>query len=212
MARSPADRPRGAAKKDTYSRVVSWLKVVLPLLALVGLSTLFLFARTINPAQDIPFADVDIDKLTADQRIGRPTFSGVTGGGAAFTLSADEAHPDTDGSGRITATEVSARIDLPDGPGIDVAADSARVAPAAKTAGLSGNVHIESTDGYAMTAEMLDIDYDALRLWSEAGITASGQGVDLTAGAFEMTGDGSDEAPYLLVFKDKVKLVYTPDN
>lgn len=215
MARSRSDRPRrrrNSAEQDTYSRVISWLKVLLPLVALVGLSTLFLFARTINPAQDIPFSDVDIEELTAEQRLGRPTFSGVTGGGAAYSLSAERALPALDGSGRITASNVTARIDLPEGPGIDVAADSAVVQNAERRAGLTGNVSIETTNGYDMAAEDLNIDYENLRLWSDAEIDVTGPAVDLTAGRFELTGDGSDETPYLLVFKDKVKLVYRPGN
>ncbi len=54
-----------ATYDNTYSRVVAWLKILLPLLALAILSTLFLVARTIDPAQNIPYADVDIDELDA---------------------------------------------------------------------------------------------------------------------------------------------------
>ncbi len=195
---------------DTYSRVIGWLKVVLPLLALCGLATLFLFARTINPAQNLPFSDVDIDELTQDQRIGRPTFSGVTGGGAAFSLSALQARPDPDSPGTITATDVTARIDLPGGPGIDITADSADVRNADRRAGLRGAVTLRTTDGYDLAARDLNIAYDTMHLWSDNEIAVTGPGLRLNAGRFDMTGDGTADAPYLLVFKDKVKLVYEP--
>ena len=40
----------------TYSRMIAWLKILLPLAALVLLSTLFLFARPRNPIATLPFA------------------------------------------------------------------------------------------------------------------------------------------------------------
>ena len=78
---------------DTYSRVIAWLKILLPLVALGILSILFLVARTIDPAQNLPFADVDIAEITRDQRVSRPNFSAVTADGAAITLSASTARP-----------------------------------------------------------------------------------------------------------------------
>jgi len=66
-----------AACDNTYSRVVAWLRIALPLLALAILSTLFLLARTIDPAQNLPYADIDIDELTREQRIGNPQFAAV---------------------------------------------------------------------------------------------------------------------------------------
>jgi len=76
---------------NTYSRVVAWAKVLLPLLALALLSTLFLVARTVDPAQKLPFADIDVDAIAREQRIGAPKFNGVTKEGTAISLSADSA-------------------------------------------------------------------------------------------------------------------------
>jgi len=78
----------------TYSRVVAWLKVIFPLSALALLSTLFLFARSIDPEQSIPFADVDVKELAREPRITAPEFSGMTADGAAITISAATAKTD----------------------------------------------------------------------------------------------------------------------
>ncbi|MEM1389406.1 MAG: hypothetical protein AAGG54_17485, partial [Pseudomonadota bacterium] len=67
--------------------------MALPLLAIAGLSSLFLVARPIDPAQNIPYADVDIDALTSEQSIGRPTFAGVAENGATYTVTAERAWP-----------------------------------------------------------------------------------------------------------------------
>ena len=47
-----------AARDNVHSRVVFWLKIILPLLALAILSTLFLFSRRIDTDQALPYAEV----------------------------------------------------------------------------------------------------------------------------------------------------------
>ena len=199
-----------ATYDNTYSRVVAWLKIILPLLALAILSTLFLVARKIDPAQNIPYADVDIEELTREQRVGRPTYTGVTKGGAAMTLSAARAKPDLADPNRVTGDRVTAGIDLPDGGRLDVVADAAVIDSAARTAALRGGVRVTSSLGYALTTEELQLDLDTSHVTSTTGIRVTSPMGTLTAGAFEMTGDGGDARPYRLLFTDKVKLVYEP--
>ena len=55
------------AAPNTYSTVVSWAKIILPLVALGLLSTLFLFSRTPDPNRAIPFAAVDVEELAREQ-------------------------------------------------------------------------------------------------------------------------------------------------
>ncbi|MDF0601190.1 hypothetical protein P1J78_10660 [Psychromarinibacter sp. C21-152] len=200
-----------ATYDNTYSRVVSWLKVILPLAALAGLSTLFMVARTIDPAQDIPFADVDIEELTREERIGRPTFSGMTPGGAAFSLSAERARPDPEDPGKIIGEEIRAGIDMPDGTGIEVTAGGGLVDNASRTAGLRGGVMAQTSDGYLMQAQDVTIDFDARRMWSGNEVSVTSPELKLRAGAFEVQGDGTEDRPYVLVFKDKVNLLYEPE-
>lgn len=199
-----------AVYDNTYSRVVSWLKILLPLLALAILSTLFLVARTIDPAQTLPFADVDIEELTREQRIGKPTFSGVTAGGAAYTLSAARARPDPARGGRITGEDVRAQFDLPDGIGIDVTAGAAEISQATRMATLASGVVAKTTNGYLFEAPDLNVAFDDSRAWSDGAVSATGPGLRLKAGSFELTGNGTADNPHLLVFKGRVNLLYEP--
>ena len=59
-------------KGDRHSRVVSWLKVLFPLIALALLSTLFLLSRAIEPQAVIPFADNEVQERLRDQHITGP--------------------------------------------------------------------------------------------------------------------------------------------
>jgi len=195
---------------NTYSRVVAWLKIILPLLALAILSTLFLVARTINPAQDIPYADIDIDELAREQRISNPNFSAVTKDGAAISLSARSAKPDPDDPNRVLGTGIVAGITLRTGRSIAVDAEKAVIDQGTKLAGLHGGVTLTYSDGFAMQTEALEMALDATRLASNTKTVVTSKSGTLTSGKFVLTGDGSPSKPYLLVFKGKVRLLYRP--
>ena len=76
------------AVADRYSRLVFWLKVTLPLVALAILSTLFFVAETLDPEAAIPYASVDVERILKEQGVTKPTFGGVTEDGVAISMSA----------------------------------------------------------------------------------------------------------------------------
>ena len=57
------------ARRDRHTRIVGWLKIGLPLAALAILSTLFLLSRRIEPADDLPFAQVELEDRARRQQI-----------------------------------------------------------------------------------------------------------------------------------------------
>ncbi len=193
---------------DTYSRVIAWLKILLPLVALGILSILFLVARTIDPAQNLPFADVDIAEITRDQRVSRPNFSAVTADGAAITLSASTARPVQGSPEIITGADIAAAIDLASGARIDIRSDSAMIDSATQIAELQGGVVLTSSENITLKTDALSVSLQASRLASDSRIELTTANSRLTAGSFFTTGDGSDADPYVVVFKDRVKLIY----
>ena len=78
------------ARVDRHTRLVGWLKVILPLTALAILSTLFLVARRVDPEAALPYAEVDVEDLAREPRMTAPTYAGTTEDGAALTLSASD--------------------------------------------------------------------------------------------------------------------------
>ena len=82
-----------AAATNFHSQLVGWLKILLPLAALMLLSTLFLFARNTGTPTEIPFAE--IDAAAAEQRIAAPRFSGLTNTGDTLAISAGTGLVDT---------------------------------------------------------------------------------------------------------------------
>ncbi|MEM8548926.1 MAG: hypothetical protein AAGF46_12275 [Pseudomonadota bacterium] len=196
---------------STYSRVINWLKILLPILALALLSTLFLVARTVDPAQQLPFAEIDVEELAREERIGAPNFSGVTAEGAAIALSAKTAAPDPESQRRITGDVVEAAIDLPSGERIEITADAMALNYDTGIAELSRSVEISSDSGYSISAADIEIALDRTRVTSASPARVSGEFGTLSANSFELV--QSDAAPesYVLVFNGDVKLLYQPD-
>jgi lipopolysaccharide export system protein LptC len=198
-----------AIARDTHSRVVALAKIALPLLALAILSTLFLFARTIDPNDAIPYAEVDVVERAREPRLTAPTYAGVTSDGAALTLQAAEARPDA-GAG-ATAQTLTARLDTPDGARTDLAAAQMTFDNTAGLVSLDGGVTVTTTSGYIMTTNTLTARLDRTSLLAPGPVQATAPAGTITAQGMTLT-QGPDPATYVLVFKGRVKLLYQPQN
>jgi lipopolysaccharide export system protein LptC len=199
-----------AAAPNPYSRFVAVAKVVLPLAALGLFATLFLLARQIDPSAALPYAEVDVEELAREARIGAPRFAGVTEDGTAVTLSAAAARPDPDTPGRMTAEKLSALLESPGGSTLAARARTGAVDDPANRAELTGGVEIATSSGWRLNSEALDIRLDVTEAVSPGPVRASGPAGTLDAGAMEYRRDPEDPARYVVVFSGGVKLVYRP--
>ena len=194
---------------DRYSRMVAWLKVLLPLMALALLSTLFLLSRSIDPMASIPFADSEIQERLRDQQVTGPFFSGSTAQGDQISFSAGKMG--TSGSDRsTTADDISAQIDLSSGSRIVFFADTGVIDIANDRSTLSGNVLITTSSGYKINAEQLIAAMTDLSVESPNEIIAVGPIGTITAGSMLLNAP-ENGGNAQLVFTDGVKLVYEPE-
>lgn len=194
------------ASDNLHSRVVSVLKITLPLLALALLSSLFLFSRPIDPEDAIPYADVEIADRLAQPRMSEAGFSTVTADGATLTLTAERAAPVADGA---EITGLTGQLIDPAGAQTDFTAARATLnRPAGKLA-LQGGVKLSTSTGYQMATETLSMGIDRSFVESDGPVTATAPMGDLTAGAMRIDRKAAD-APYLLVFNKGVRLIYQP--
>lgn len=193
-----------------YSKLISWLKIVLPLTALAILSTLFLFARTPDIELTIPYADVDVDALAREPRISQPDFSGVAPDGTALQMTAITARPDPEDPARFHADGVDGEIDTPEGTRIRMRAITGLVDTGTGTATLAGDVILETSSGYAVRTEEFIARLDATRSESTGPVDVMTPFGHLTAGQFVLTRASDDTESHVLVFSDGVYLLYDP--
>ena len=197
------------ARADAHTRIVGWLKVALPLMALAILSTLFLLSDRINPDDALPLAGVDVADRAREPRMTAPTYAGTTTDGAAIIVSADEARPATEGV-QAGATGLRLQLDTPDGGRTELVAASGALDPQEKLVILGGGVTITTPAGYRVETDALVARLDRSGLESRAQVTATGPAGQIRADNVILESDARTPGSYLLVFKGAVRLVYQP--
>lgn len=198
-------------RDDLRSRIVSWLKILLPLTALGLLSTLFLLSRTVDTNRSIPPSRADLDSRTGNQQITAPSFAGVTEDGHQLTFVAQSAQIDPDQADRVLAEDLITQINLLDGAQIDITALAGNVHDAEGLAILTGDVVLISSTGYRIETGQLTTRMREIAAESAGEITGEGPPGRLDAGKMSMTTDAQTGDVHLL-FTNGVKLIYDPKN
>ncbi|MCF7698558.1 hypothetical protein [Loktanella sp. M215] len=196
-----------AAASNFHSQLVGWLKILLPLAALMLLSTLFLFARGDRGSQTIPFAD--IDAAAAEQRIAAPRFSGLTNAGDTIQITATAARPDAQGGPQVSIDRPSLSLDATDGTTLRVTAGSGEVDTTSRVAHLTGLARVETSSGYTMETAGLVADMTSGTVTSDGPLEVHAPFGQLQAGQVTFSA-GQDGAGQQMNFTQGVKLVYTP--
>lgn len=195
---------------DFYSRMVAWLKVLLPLTALGLLSTVFLLSRGSSIEATIPFAQGEVSERTRNQQVTAPFFSGVTTSGDQVMFAAAAALPG--GPDRpAEARDLSARLSLASGGRITLAAETGAFALGQDQVQFTGAVRITSTTGYRIETEALTAALSGIDAETPGQVDGHGPLGKFTAGRMQIAAKTAG-GPIHLRFNDGVKLVYLPEN
>jgi len=198
-----------AQRDDLRSRIINWLKILLPLTALALLSTVFLVSRTLDPTNSIPTSRADLEGRTGSQQISGPSFAGTTDEGHLVAFVATEARLDPEQSDRVIADSMAAQIDTVDGGRINITSDIGTVDDLAGVAILEGDVVLTSSTGYRIETELLTTQMREIAAESGGAITGNGPPGKIDAGKMSMTSDAQTGDIHLL-FTNGVKLIYDP--
>ena len=190
--------------ENFYSQLVGFLKVTLPLAALILMSTVFLFPRAPSPETTIPYAE--IQEIAREPGLSGAQFSGVADDGSVISLTARNTRPVGD---IITADTLLAGIDTVDGTRIDISAGTGEINNSAQTARLTGLARMVTSNGYGMETAGFTANFSTGRIVSEGALEVQAPFGALTAGNLVIeTPEGTDEQ--VMLFQNGVRLVYTP--
>lgn len=192
---------------DPYSRLISWLKIILPLIALAILSTLFLLSRNVDPNQSIPFAEGEVSEHIRGQQVTGPLYSGTTEDGDRVSFTAEQLSFSEE-AGNV-ARNLSARLEFATGGSMTMVADEGVFNLPEDQADISGSILMHSSTGYVIRSEVLNARLSRIDMHFPEKVDATGPAGDLTAGALHVTSDENDENTQLL-FTNGVKLIYDP--
>ena len=195
---------------DTYSRVMAWLKIILPLIALCLLSTLFLFSRVRIPATSIPFIDLKLQARISEQQITAPYFVGTTENGFSMTVRAESARPEAGNLSRLISDNMMAEVRAKDETLIIMFAQRGIFDAKANMAQLNGGVSVTSSTGYNLETDELQLSLDRVHIESAADVRGSGPIGSFSAGKIILTSDKEDKTLHFL-FTNGVSLTYDPN-
>src|SRR5690625_2346585 len=98
---APEDRHRRArAGAARHTRAVRWMKILLPIGALVVIGAIFLIGRDRATIFDVDTA-AQLARVSTGMRLENPRFSGLTDDGDPFVITGDWALPDGAAPNRI---------------------------------------------------------------------------------------------------------------
>ncbi|MEX3017273.1 LPS export ABC transporter periplasmic protein LptC [Gymnodinialimonas hymeniacidonis] len=197
------------ARSDLYSKTVVWVKVTLPLIALALLSSLFLLSGAPDPDAALPYAEVDIEQITREQRVTSPRFAGVVGEDQEIIILAEAMTAESGQIDRIHAQAIDGRVDLGIEEVMTVQATLGDFDMAGQFASLRDGVAVQSSRGYQMESDTMLMALDEVRLRAPTPVHITGPGLDLTADAMEM--EEVDGAP-ILRFTGSVRMLYDPES
>lgn len=189
------------------SRIVHWLRVIMPLAALALLSVLFLLARKPDPEASIPYADVDPRDVAERQAVTSPRYSGVTDDGARVSIDGSEATPGG-GQGQGSAQSVRMTIRAQDGRAADVSAGTATLEGDAIV--MENGATMTTADGWIVTAPEFHASRMAGTVNADHEVNVLAPFGDLTAGQMELRPLGDGTGDHVLDLSGGVRLIYQP--
>ncbi len=194
---------------DRYSRMVQFLKVLLPLAAILLLSTVFLLSRNIETNVSGPFSQSEINERLNGQVVTRPNFRGTTRKGEDIQVEAAQASHGT-AETVPKATDFHGRFGLLDGGVITLDSETGEIRPDKGLVTFSGDVVITTTDGIRVTTDLLNASLDEVRGDTPGQVQGTGAIGNFSAGRMRFGAENSD-GPVHILFTDGVKLVYEPE-
>ncbi len=194
---------------DLHSRLVFWLKILLPLAALALLATLFLFGRAIRPEDAIPYASSTVTDRVKQPRLTDAAYAGMTRDGSALTIKAADARPGVAGTSNAgQASDLWALIEMPGGATVTMTAGAARLDQAVQTAVLTEGVNLTSSVGYKVQTSGVSLMLEQTDVTSLGPVAAQGPPGTITAQAMHLGRDSS--GGYVMDFSGSVRLIYMP--
>lgn len=200
------------AADNRYTLWVTWLKIVLPLIALAILSSIFLFSQRIDPGSNPPAADSDLADRMREPRLTDPVFNGVLPDGAAVTVTADDMRPLPGSLTEGTARTLNVTVETAGGDTLTLAAPHGRLDSAAQTLALSGGATAVTDGGFSLAAPDMTGSLPLSELTASGGVTVESPFGTIRSDRMKIARNPSRPETHIVDFIGAVRLIYqTPE-
>lgn len=196
---------REFARARRHSRLVSVLKVGLPLVAIAiiaaGIATTWL-ARSLPENVSVAGASIEDGRVVMED----PRMSGSDSSDRPYSMIAKRAIQSL-GSDGIDLEEVRANVAVSDDATADIVATRGHYDNAAQTLRLYDDIAVETTDGMSITMREARIDLAAGSMDSEGAVRIEMPSQTIEAGSLAVANGGKR-----LTFGNRVKMTLTPSS
>ena len=192
-----------------YSRRVRWMKIALPLGALVLVVAIFLAGRSSAPPSGL-LTPEEIATLSAGLRLDNPRFAGRMESGEPFILRAVSAQPESAMPDVIRLAAPDGELTLEDGRLLTARADSGVMHRSAERLRLDGGVLIRSSDGYRFESERLVVHLGTRGAESPVPVRGTGPSGSIEAGRMRVVDGERGTGAARSCLEDGVRVVFIP--
>lgn len=191
----------------TRTRVVGWLRVILPLTALVILSTLFLFGKNPEPGGALPYSDVTGEELAARPQVTAPRFAGVASDGTQVSVTAETASPGQK-DGRSSVQAVGLTLKNTDGMTADLTAGEGELT--GNDLRLTQDVRMVTSTGWQLVSDEFQARLTEGTVSSDHEVRVQAPFGELTAGGMELRRESDGAGNHVLDLNRGVRMIYRP--
>ena len=194
---------------DSHSKTITILKILLPSIALLILSFLFLLPDHRTKLQAVNKIDKSILQVINKAGINQPSFRGTLASGSNLELYAKSVLPTNKDKSIIEVNEITARLEIDKKSWATAFANKGLVNTTEKTAEMVGSVKIKGFKKIQIDASDLKIFYLRALAKTKKPVSMKGPFGMMTAGSAEFydmnqkSGEG-----YVLLFDKGVKMFY----
>jgi lipopolysaccharide export system protein LptC len=118
--------------------------------------------------------------------------------------------PDDAPPNRATIVTLSGRVDFVDGRAMDLRADGGDLDIAAQRLTLQGGVRVDTSDGYVLGADRVEVDLKGGGLAAVGAVWGAGPLGRIAATRLDVSPPAGDGDARTFLFQDDVRLVYHP--
>ncbi|MEL6677914.1 MAG: hypothetical protein AAFQ51_04340 [Pseudomonadota bacterium] len=201
------------AAPEVYSRLIRLLRIALPLIAITLMSTMFLFSD-----RDSEFGDDFFEEIAREPAVEAgvlaPRFSGLSDKEEPFVLNARFARPLPNDPTRYEMEEITGAFDRFDGEEIAFTAEGGGYDEMEQILTLSGEITVESTDGYALRTRDAEAKLSESALLLPNGVSIDTPDGTITADRMRAERRGDAETTpetYMIWFEGNVRVRIVPD-
>ena len=196
-------------KDDKYSTLVAIFKVMLPCLALIILSALFLLPDNRTKIQALNTIDKSTLDIVKKAGVNKPSFRGTLASGSNLELYATEIMTKNNDKNIIEINEISARLELNRNNWATASAKKGVVNISEQTAEMVGKVSVKGSNGVLIETSDLKVFYAKSLVKTEGAVFMKGPFGTIKAGSAEFYDMNQNSGiGYVLLFNKGVKMQY----